>query len=820
MKKLLLTLLFLLPFMAFAQVGNTGSNENQGNNQNNNQNSGQPNNQNNSANPYSNPYQSNPYDRNPYVDQNQQNNGNFFDKGKNQKQGNQNNKSQTNTSDNNQNNPERDPLNFQDMNNTNAQDQALRELYKNDPEYLKYLESNRQNAEVKYMDVDSSDKELRKVYGADFFNNNSFDLSDKAPSAPPLDYRLGPGDELIVALWNAGELQKSYTIAKDGSIFPQLVGKIYVQGLTLDAASKLIATKFRKVVPENTSVDVQLGKSRTIRVTIVGEVKKPGTYTISAFNTALNALYRAGGITDIGSLRQIQINRDGRTVDEIDLYKYLEKNAQTTEIYLEDNDFIKVGIYDKKVNAAGEFKRPMYYQLREEETLYDLVQLAGGPKFNARNSMIQIKTVGNEEERLINLDGKKYIDAVGTADLVLKDGDVITLKPINEGLKNTVKIEGGVNYPDDYEVKAGEKLSKLLERAGGISANAYLPRAYIFRGSNNLESDAIKVDISELDKNGDIPLFSGDRVKILSQKDFEQQYQIEVIGYVRKPGKVIYYKNLKLKDALLLSGGLRLDAENGRIEISNIVDSVNNYNIRTNGSSVKIVSINSNLQLDEESDNIILKPLDRVYVRRKSEFLTQERVTILGEVAYPGEYVLVDKNEKLSSLVKRSGGINSTAFSEGSKLIRNRVGPVVIDLPGALQKIGGKQDIILRDSDVIIIPPVNDIVSVRGEVQQAVNIKYDKDNSAITYYINSAGGYGDRPWRSRVNVKYLNGRIKNTKNFLFFHFYPKVKPGSLVTVPRKPEKENKTKFSELFTYSLSAITTLATLLVLSKSLSK
>lgn len=823
MKKLFLTLLVIVPFMVFAQPGNTGSNESPRSNQNTNQNNGQPPANQNNANPYnSNPYNSNPYNSNPYIDQNQQNNGNFFDKGRNNtnqnntNDGNNQNNSNTNNS---QGNPDKNPLNFQDMNNPSVQDQMLRELYKNDPEYLRYLETNRENADIKFVDKDSSNLPTKKVYGADFFNNNSFDLSDKAPSVPPLDYRLGPGDELIVALWNAGELQKSYTIAKDGSIFPQLVGKIYVQGLTLDAASKLIAAKFRKVVPANTAVDVQLGKSRTIRVTIVGEVKKPGTYTISAFNTALNALYRAGGITEIGNLRDIRINRDGRTVDAVDIYKYLEKNAQTNEIYLEDNDFIQVGIFDKKVSAAGEFKRPMFYQLKEDETLYDLIQLAGGPKFNARNSMVQIKTVGNEEERLISLDGKKYIDAVGNADLILKDGDVVTLKPINEGLKNTVKIEGGVNYPDDYEVKVGDKLSEILKRAGGVSANAYLPRAYIFRGANNLESDAIKIDISELEKSGDVPLFSGDRVKVLSQKDFEQQYQIEVIGFVRKPGKVTYYKNLRLKDALLLCGGLRLDAENGRVEISNVVDSVNSYNIQTSGSSVRIVAINSNLQLDEASDNIILKPLDRVYVRRKSEFLTQERVTVVGEVAYPGEYVLVEKNEKLSSLMKRCGGVNSTAFSEGTKLFRNKVGPVVIDLPAALQKNGGKQDIILRDSDVIVIPPVNDIVSVRGEVQQAVNIKYDKDNSTIAYYINSAGGYGDRPWKSRVNVKYLNGRIKNTRNFLFFHFYPKVKPGSMVTVPRKPEKENKTKFSELFTYSLSAITTLATLLVLSKSLS-
>lgn len=811
MNKLLFAFLLCLPFLSIAQPGNTGgANSTGGNNQNNN---------NNSANPFnSNPYNSNPYNSNPYIDQNPQNNSNFFDKGQNKNNKNQNDQNQKDrNSEDNKNNNDKPPLNLQDLNN---QDLMMQELYKNDPEYLKYLEANKKELEKTPDQKKEVLDKTKKVYGADFFDNNSFDLSDKAPSAPPVDYRLGPGDELIISLWNAGELQKSYTISKDGSIFPQLVGKIYLQGQTMEAAAKTITSKFRKVVPANTSIDVQLGKARTIRVTIIGEVKKPGTYTISAFNTALNALYRAGGISEIGNLRKIQIQREGRVIDEIDLYKYLDQNGQYNEVYLEDNDFIRVNVYEKKISATGEFKRPMYYLMKEDEGLHDLILLAGGPNFNARNSLIHIKTVINEEEKYIDLNGRKFIDANSDADLVLKDGDVVSLKPINEGLSNIVRMEGAVNYPDDYEVKPGEKLSQLIERAGGISSNAYLPRAYLFRGANNLESEAIKINIADLSKSGDIELLSGDNVRILSQKDFQQNYQIEVIGYVRKPGKVTYYKNLRLKDALLLSGGLRLDAENGRIEISNIVDSVDNYNIATDGSNIRIISINSNLQIDEASDNIILKPLDRVYVRRKSEFLTQEKITILGEVAYPGEYVLVAKNEKLSSLIKRSGGLNKGAFVEGAKLIRNNVGPVVIDLPAALEKTGAKQDIILRDSDVIIIPPVNDIVSVRGEVQQPINIKFDKDNTSLNYYIASAGGFGDRPWRARINVKYLSGRIKNTKNFLFFHLYPKVKPGSLVTVPRKMEKENKTKFSELFTYSLSAITTLATLLVLSKSLSK
>ena len=780
MKKLILILICAFPLAILAQTGgvNSGTNNNQNPTPNNNQNNSP---SNNNPNPFgNNPFNTNPYNNNPYLDQNQQNNTNFFDKkqnnqnqnNQNQNNQNQNNQNQNNQNQNNQNQNtlEKNLQNFQDLNDSKSQDEKLQELYKNDPEYLKYLQANKLDLEAIIDNANANDSVKKRIYGADFFSNNAFDLSDKAPSAPPLDYRLGPGDELIVSLWNAGELQKGYTIAKDGSIFPQLVGKIFIQGQTLEEATKLIAAKFRKVVPNNTSIDVQLGRARTIRITIVGEVRKQGTFTMSAFNTALNALFKAGGITSVGNLRRISIIRDGRIVDEIDLYKYLEKNTQTAEVYLEDNDFIRVDVYEKKVNADGVFKRPMFYQLKDDEGLHDLIELAGGPNFNARNSLIHIKTVVNEEEKYIDLDGKKFIDANSDADLVLKDGDVVSIRPINQGLKNIVRIDGAVNYPDDYEIKPGENLTKLLDRAGGIASNAYLPRAYVFRGSNTLESDAIKIDINDANAINGLELFSGDKIKILSQKDFEQQYVVEIIGYVRRPGKILYYKNLKLKDALLLSGGLRLDAENGRIEISNIVDSVNNFNIQSSGANVRIVSINSNLQLDATSDDIVLKPLDRIYVRRKTEFLTQEKVLVLGEVEYPGEYVLIDRNEKLSSLIKRSGGLKNTAFVEGTKLMRNKVGPVVIDLPAAMRKDGSKYDIILSDSDMIIVPPINDIVSVRGEVQQSVNIKFDRDNNSVASYIGAAGGYGERPWRSRINVKYLNGRIRKTKNFLFFHF--------------------------------------------------
>jgi polysaccharide export outer membrane protein len=772
----------------------------------------------------SSPY-TNPYGTNPYLDPSQQNT-NFFENVN--TDNNQNGRKGENSTNNTQ--IDKSKLNqqeLQDLNNLKNQikdENKSDEDYVNDPDYQNYLNSINTAKLQKSDSLAKKDSLRKKIYGMDFFTNNVFELSDKNNSAPPMDYRLGPGDELIVSLWGGAELQQNYTLGKDGSIFPKLVGKIYLQGLTFDAASSVITSKFKRIVPASTNIDVQMGKSRTIKVTIVGEVKKQGTYTISAYNTALNALFRAGGVTDIGNLRKIEIKRDGRTVEILDLYSYLQKGRQADEIYLEDNDFIFVSVYDKLVNAQGNFKRPMYYQLTEDEGLHDLIDFAGGLSSEARNSLIHIKTITNEEEHYVDIPWAQYTAGEQNSgyenDYVLKDGDVVAINPINKGLRNTVFVEGAVNYPDEYEIRQGERLTDVLRRAGGLASTAYLPSAYIMRGSNGVNQESFKIDLTNLTEvsTSNIEINLGDRIKILSNKEFDQKYEIEVFGFVRKPGKIPYYKNMRLKDVLLLSGGLRLDAEDGRIEISNIVDSATQYNITSRGSNIRIVSINANLEIDQASEEIVIKPLDKVFVRRKAEFLNQERVTLIGEVMYPGEYVLIDKNEKLSSLIKRAGGIKQSAFAEGSKLIRSKVGYVVIDLPSALIAKGSKNDIILRDSDVVIVPTINDIVSVRGEVQNQVNIKFDREATNVKHYLGAAGGLGENPWKARINVKYQNGRIRNTKNFLFFHIYPPVREGSIVTVPVKPKKENKTKFTEIFSYSLSAITSLATLIVLAKSL--
>ena len=798
-------ILFLITvFLPIAIIAQTGGNTN---------------NQNNNSNPYSNNPYNNPYESNPYTGNDQTN----FLKEQREKE----NKDGKSTDKKGQQDPNNidpkklDPESIKDMNQLkNAENlKNPQNPYEMDPDYQRYIQGNLRATKDSIRTNDEElDKDEKRVYGASFFSNNVFDLSDKSPGTPPSDYRLGPGDEIIISLWGNAELQQSYTLSKDGSIFPRLVGKIFLQGLTFDAASQVVENKFRKIVPANTQIDVQLKSARTIKVTVVGEVKKQGTYTMAAFNTALNALFRAGGVSSVGNMRRIEIIREGRVVDDLDLYEYLQSGSRANEIYLEDNDRIFVGVYEKLVEAKGLFKRPMFYQLKDDEGLKDLIDFAGGTAADARNSLIHIRTIRNEKQVYVDIDWRNFSNGE-YENYILNDGDFVQLKSINDGLKNVVTIEGAVDYPDDYEVRNGQRLSELLHKAGGVSSKAYKPRAYVFRAGNSLESDALKIDLGKLDDlENDIIIQPGDRIKILSLKDFEEEYFIEVNGYVRMPKRVPYYKNMKLKDVLLLCGGLRLDAENGRIEISNVVDSVSRFAIESKGNQIKIISIDANLELDKSSENIFIKPMDRIYVRRKSEFLATEKVQIMGEVEYPGEYVLVGRNERLSSIIQRAGGLKKTAYSEGARLFRAKIGQVVIDMNAALKQKNSQLDIGLKDSDLIIIPSLNDIVSIRGEVQSSTSIKFDPSNMDIRYYIAAAGGYGDRPWKNRIYIKYQNGRIKSTKNYLVARVYPKVKEGSTIYVPLKPKKENTTKFSEVFSYSLSALTTLATLLILSRSL--
>jgi protein involved in polysaccharide export with SLBB domain len=681
-----------------------------------------------------------------------------------------------------------------------------------------------------------------QLYGSDLFKSHQImELSQL--STPPPDYPIGVGDHIVVSLWGGADFEENYEVARDGSIFPQGLGKITVQGLTFENARKIIYDRFRKVIPLSTNVSVTLGQPRSIVVQVSGEIGNPGPQVVSAFTNALNILALAGGITKFGNLRNILISRSGHIIDSVDVYKYLTTGDYGKHLYLANNDFVIVPFYDKKVLASGQFKRPMYYELKKEEGMQALLRYTGGFASEAYESGGEIIRNTNEKQTIKNVNfnaiGQKVNGEI--VDEPLYDGDVIVVNPINSGLSNKVIVKGEIAYPNVYEIRKGDRLFDVINRAGGITPNSYIDRAYVYKGagdSTNLKSDKIVVSLADLNKNinssYNIPIEANDIIEVFNRNQFSDRQYVTIEGEVRKPGKFQRFGGMTLKDLLYFANGLKPSAEFGEISVSSVVDiDSSQRGIKPTKTVITKYVINTNLELDSITENIKLKPYDQVFVRRNPTFHLQENVKIEGQVKYPGTYSKLQNNERLSSFIERAGGLKDNSNSNGAVLYRlqapkgnplnvrsqtnyikdssgkiidsitDATDPVSIDLDKALDNKNSKYDMVLREGDVIYIPETNPIITVKGAVQSELKIYFDKQHTKLGYYIDKAGGFGVRPWRKRIFVTYSNGRSKRTHNFGFFHFYPKVESGSVVVVPVKPEGKSVGQFaSQVFVTSL------------------
>lgn len=688
------------------------------------------------------------------------------------------------------------------------------------------------------------------VYGSDLFKSNQItELSEL--STPPLDYPIGVGDHIVVSLWGGADFEQDYIVARDGSIFPQGLGKITIQGLTFDNARKIIYDRFKKVIPPSTNVSVTLGQPRSIVVQTSGEVENPGPQVVSAFTNALNVVALAGGLTKFGNMRNILISRNGQIIDSIDVYKYLTSGDYGKHLYLENNDFVIVPFYDKQVLASGQFKRPMFYQLKKNEGMIALLKYTGGFATEAYQSGGVIIRNVNEKQIIKNVNfnaiGLKASDNV--VDEPLYDGDVVVVNPINSGLNNKVIVKGEVAYPNVYEIRKGDRLFDVINRAGGITPNSYVDRAYVYKGagdSTNLKSDKIVVSLADFNKNVNssynIPIESNDVIEVFNRNQFSDKQYVSIEGEVRKPGKFQRFGDMSLKDLLYFANGLKPSAEFGQIVVSSIVNiDSSQQGMKPTRTIIKTYSIKTNLELDSVTENVKLKPYDQVFVRKNPTFHLQENVKIEGQVKYPGTYSKLNNDERLSSFIERAGGLKENSNADGAvlyrlndiamnenplaknsgmnyikdssgKIIDSSVSdpsePISIDLDKALKNKNSKYDMVLKEGDIIYIPETNPVVTIKGAVQSELKIYFDKEHNKLGYYIDKAGGFGVRPWRKRIFVTYANGRSKRTHNFGFIHFYPKVGAGSTVVVPLKPEGKN---FGEVASQTL--VTTLPLVLV-------
>ena len=655
-------------------------------------------------------------------------------------------------------------------------------------------------------------------------------------STPPLDYPIGVYDQIIVSLWNGAEATLDYTVARDGSIFPTSIGKIYLQGLTFENVRSLLIRRFKSFVPPSTNISVSIGQPRTISINVAGEVSTQGPVTVSAFTNAFNVIALAGGPTDLANLREILIKRNGKVIDALDVYKYLTTGDFGKHIYLENNDFVILQTVEKKVKAEGKFKRPMFYQLKKDEGMKALLKYSGGLEREAFSSGVKVYRTELEKQTINDVNVTAIINPTNDArfinqDFMLNDGDIVKVIAVNPGLTNKIEMKGEISYPGQYETRKGDKLFDLINRAGGITRNTYLPRAYIFRGggdSTNIKASRVEVNLSDITRNDtssiyNVELFANDQVLLFNSNQFADKQYVEIFGEVRKEGKVNKYGGMTLQDLIYLSGGLKQSAEFGRIEIASIVDIDSAKGMQQPTRTVlKTVRLSPNLELDSVSKNIELRPYDQIYVRKNPTFELQQLVQINGLVQYSGPYPRLSKYERISSYIQRAGGIKENADLSGAILYRKKtqffrenvttkvasltdsIGsivldsvktsiadvanePVSIDLYRALKYRNSKYDIILQEGDVVFVPEINPFVNVKGVVQSPLKLTFDKEHSNVGYYIDKAGGFGIRPWRKRIFVTYANGKSRRTKNIFFMHFYPRVKEGATVTVPLRPE---------------------------------
>ena len=684
---------------------------------------------------------------------------------------------------------------------------------------------------------DGNDRRFRtgpkSTYGANVFATaGNYDITEL--STPPLDYPIGVGDHVVVSGYGGAEFQNKYIVGTDGSIFPNGMGKIYVGGVTFSNVQRLLYSRFTAVVPAGTNIDISLGQPRSINVNVVNEVNNPGIITVSAFSNAFKVIAKAGGITESGNLRNIQIKRNGRVIEELDVYRYLQTGDFGRHIYLQNNDFIIVPFYEKKVLATGQFKRPMYYQLRADEGIKALLKYSGGLNADALSSSLKIIRTENESQTLKDVNANAILKVAGQ-DALLQDGDIVKADIIRAGVINKVEIRGEIKYPDIYEIRPGDRLFDLINRAGGVTRNTFLNRAYIFRGagdSTNLQSDKLEVNLTDINNNdinspNNVLLLPNDVVQLFGSYEFADQVYVDIFGEVRKEQRLRKYGGMTLEDLLYLSGGLKPSAEYGRLEISSIVDMDSaKQGLKPTRTIVNSYAIKPNLTIDSAAAKIILKPYDQIFVRKNPTFEFQQNIELRGLVKYPGLYPRLDKYEKISSYINRAGGVKDNAHLGGAVLYRRKTDnlresvvmqpkydsigniifdslerkkldqPVSIDLYKALKYKNSKYDIVLQENDFVFVPEINPFVTVQGRVQSPLKIAFDKEHTNVPYYIDKAGGFGIRPWRRRIFVTYANGRSKRTKNFLFFHFYPPVDEGAFVTIPKRPEGQEITDIAK------------------------
>jgi len=667
---------------------------------------------------------------------------------------------------------------------------------------------------------------LDKIFGSSLFRNstgNTFQPNLKI--ATPVNYIVGPGDQLHIDVSGKSVMNWDPVVSPEGNINMRTIGTLNVSGKTIEQVrlaikNKLIASNY--AIGNGTNMEVNLGNIRSINVIIQGELIKPGTYTLPSVSSAFDALIAAGGPNTIGSFRQIEVIRNDKIIRHLDLYDFLVNGTKKDNIILQDQDVIHVPPYDMRVELSGAVKIPGLFEVLPGESLQDLLRFSGGFTDQAYTKLIKLDRVNDQQHRLIDVFEGNYKNHIPLR------GDKYTVNKILARYENRVVINGAVFRPGQFELQTGLTLSQLIKNAGGLKEDAFTGRGTIIRlnPDNTTYQLSFNVQDALTKPSSDILLQREDSVKITSKFDLHDKYIVFIVGEVRKPGRFVYADSMKVADLIIRAGGFAEGASSKRIEVGRrVYDSDPNTKDAT---TAQVFSIDVDPNFKFENINFSLKPFDIVSVYPSPGYETQKQVKLEGEVLHPGYYVLERKNEKISDIIARAGGLTSAADVDGANLKRDnsasentqktkidtaalskerndrlkrlertfkdsslldvsqlRNNYVGIDLRKILQKPGTGDDLILENGDILRIPEKLETVMVNGEVLFPSSIVYD-DGKSFKDYVLGAGGYAPTALKRGAYIVYSNGTVKGTRKFLFFINHPRVTPGSEIYVPKKP----------------------------------
>ena len=686
-----------------------------------------------------------------------------------------------------------------------------------------------------------------QVFGRDIFQNSNLTFEPSMNIATPVNYRLGPGDQIVIEVWGASEANITQKVTPDGYISIPDVGPINVNGLTVQAASNKIRSKLSQIysgmassnVNLSTNVKVSLGQIRTIQVNIMGEVSRPGTYALSSFSTVFHALYKAGGISPLGSLRNIKVVRGGKTVATVDVYDYIIHGRSHSDIRLQEGDVILASPYEALVLIQGKVKRPMYYEMKSSESIRTLINYAGGFANDAYTYAVTVTRNDSRERTVCTVDDMNY------GVFQVKDGDAVNVGEILDRFNNRIEVKGAVYRPGFYELgKDIQTVRDLINKADGLLEYAFTNRAVLHRENPDKSLEVVSVNLKSImdGSDADIPLKKNDVLFVPSIYDLESKGTLEILGEVFSPGTFPFAANTKLEDLIIMAGGLTESASTVRVDVTRRIIDPKSTKKQKEISKTYSFSVKDGFVVEGEP-GFVLEPYDQVFVRRSPGYSAKVNVTISGEVEFEGDYALNIRNERLSDVIEKAGGLTEFAYIEGARLERvltpeelkqaqelldmvtnnnkiygndsivvpttvSRTYSVGIDLAKILANPHSPIDPVLQEGDVIVIPQYMNTVNISGSVRKPNSVVYDPQMK-LKDYITEAGGYAERARKSGTFILYPNGHIKELGRRASAK---EIVGGSKIIVPQKARSQwNLPLTLSAITSSVSMLAVIGTL---------